>query len=55
MCVLLFDAFNGCSLVKKYLGKRMWIISYLEKLTFSKLVGKVNFSERKFEEMEYPW
>ena len=22
-----------------------------EKLTFSKLVGKVNFSERKFEEM----
>ena len=26
-------------------------IYYLEKLTFSKLVGKVNFSEGKFEEM----
>ena len=28
-------------------------IYYWEKLTFSKLVGKVNFSERKFEEMHY--
>ena len=55
MCVLLFDAFNGCSLVKKYLGKRTWIIYYWEKLMFSKLVGKVNFSKRKFEEMDYPW
>ena len=27
-------------------------IYYWEKLTFSKLVGKVNFSERKFEEKE---
>ena len=36
MCVLLFDVLN---------------IYYWEKLTFSKLVGKVNFSERKFEEM----
>ena len=26
-------------------------IYYLEKQTFSKLVGKVNFLERKFEEM----
>ena len=26
-------------------------IYYLEKLPFSKLVGKVNVSERKFEEM----
>ena len=26
-------------------------IYYWEKLTFSKLLGKVNFSERKFEEM----
>ena len=26
-------------------------IYYWEKLTFSKLVGKVNFPERKFEEM----
>ena len=27
-------------------------IYYWEKLTFSKLVGKVNFSERKFEEIQ---
>ena len=27
-------------------------ICYWEKLTFSKLVGKVNFSERKFEEIQ---
>ena len=51
MCVLLFDVFNGCSLVKKEIGKGMSNIYYWEKLTFSKLVGKVNFSERKFEEM----
>ena len=30
-------------------------IYYWEKLTFSKLVGKVNFSERKFEEMHQLW
>ena len=30
-------------------------IYYWEKLTFSKLVGKVNFSERKFEEMHLFW
>ena len=30
-------------------------IYYWEKLTFSKLVGKVNFSERKFEEMHKLW
>ena len=36
MCVLLFDFLS---------------IYYWEKLTFSKLVGKVNFLERKFEEM----
>ena len=51
MCVLLFDVFNGYSLVKKQIGKGMSSIYYWEKLTFSKLVGKVNFSERKFEEM----
>ena len=51
MCVLLFDACNGCSLVKKWIGERMSNIYYWEKLTFSKIVGKVNFSERKFEEM----
>ena len=28
-------------------------IYYWEKLAFSKLVGKVNFSERKFDEMHY--
>ena len=47
MCVLLFDVFNGSSVVKKYIGKGMSNIYYWEKLTFSKLVGKVNFSERK--------
>ena len=36
MCVLLFDFLS---------------IYYWEKLTFSKLVGKVNFSKRKFEEL----
>ena len=30
-------------------------IYYWEKLTFSKLVGKVSFSERKFEEMHELW
>ena len=47
MCVLLFDGFNGCSLVKKYIGKGMSNTS--RKLKFSKHVGKVNFLERKFE------
>ena len=28
-------------------------IYYREKLTISQLVGKINFSERKFEEMHY--
>ena len=31
--------------------KGMSNIYYWKKLTFSKLVGKINFSERKFEEM----
>ena len=35
----------------KRIDKQMPNIYYWEKLTFSKLVGKVNFSERKFEEM----
>ena len=30
MCVLLFDVFNGCSLVKKSIGKEMSTI-YTEK------------------------
>ena len=50
MCVLLFGLFDGCSLVKKYMGKGMSNIYYLEKLAFSKLFGKVNSSERRFEE-----
>ena len=33
------------------MGKEMSNIYYWEKLTFSKLVGKVNFTGRKFEEM----
>ena len=52
MFVLLFHVFNRCPLVKKQIRKGMPNIYYLEKLTFSKLVGKVNFSERKFEEMD---
>ena len=52
MFVLLFDVFNGCSLVKKEIGEGMSNIYYWEKMTFSKLVEKVSFSERKFEEMQ---
>ena len=37
------------------IGNRMSDIYYWEKLTFSKLVGKVNLSERKFEEMHQLW
>ena len=37
--------------INKLISKRMSNISYWEKLTFSKVVGKVNFSEWKFEEM----
>ena len=51
MCVLLFDVFNGCSSVKSKYVKGMSNMYYWEKLTFSKLVGKVKYSERKFEEM----
>ena len=51
MCVLLFDPFNRCSLVMKQIGKGMSNIYYWEKLTFSKLAGKVNFWENFFEEM----
>ena len=51
MCVLLFDVINGWSLVKKQIGKETSNIYYGEKMTFSKLVGKVNFLERKLEEM----
>ena len=52
MCVILFGGvFNGCSLGKKKSGKGMSNIYYWEKLPFSKLAGKVNFLERKFEEM----
>ena len=51
MCVLVFDVFNGCTLVKRWIGKGMSNIYYWQKLTFSKFVGNVNFSERKFEKM----
>ena len=46
-----FEFFDGCSLVKKQIGKGMSNIYHWEKLTFSKLAGNVIFSERKFEEM----
>ena len=51
MCVLLFNVFNGCSLGKKEISKGMSNIYLIEKLTFSKLFGKVNFSAGKSEEM----
>ena len=51
MCVLLFDVSNGFSLLNKYIRKGMSNIYCWEKLTFSKHVRKVNFSERKFQEM----
>ena len=51
MHVLLFDVFSGYSLEKNQIGKGISNIYYWEKLTISKLVRKVNFSERKFEEM----
>ena len=50
MCVLLFDVFKGCFLVKKWIGRGMLYIYYWEKLA-----GKVNFSERKFKEMHQLW
>ena len=55
MCSFIFDVFNGCSLVKKEIGKEMSNISYREKLIFSKLVRQVNFSEWKFQEMHWLW
>ena len=55
MCIVLFNVFNVCSLVNKWIGKGMSNICYWEKLTFSKVVGKVNFSERNFEEMHQLW
>ena len=52
MCVLcsFIEVFNECSLVKKQIGKGMSNNYYWEKLTFSKLAAKANFSEKKFEE-----
>ena len=41
--------------MNRLISKGMSNIYYWEKLTFSKLVGKVNFSERRFEEMHYLW
>ena len=38
MCVLLFDVFNGCSLVKKQIGKRL-----LRKTDVLKTYGKSKF------------
>ena len=37
--------------INRLISKRMWNIYYWEKLKFSKFIGKVNFSEGKFEEM----
>ena len=49
MCVLLFYLMFLIDIL--WIGKQMSNIYYWEKLTFSKLVGKVNFSEKIFEEM----
>ena len=43
--------FSSIKEINRLISKGMSNIYYWEKLTFSKLVGKVNFSERKFEEM----
>ena len=40
-----------CKEINRLISKGMSDIYYWEKMTFSKLVGKVNFLERKFEEM----
>ena len=50
MCVLIFDVFNVCSLAKESMDKGMSNNYYWEKLTFWKLVGKVNLSEGIFGE-----
>ena len=47
MCVFLFDVLNGCSLVNKYIGKRMSKLCFLETLTLLKRGAKVNFSGKK--------
>ena len=47
MCVFLFDVLNGCSLVNKYIGKRMSKLCFLETLTLLKRGAKVNFLEKK--------
>ena len=40
-----------CKEINRSISKGMSDIYYWEKMTFSKLAGKVNFLERKFEEM----
>ena len=47
MWVLLFDVFNRCSVVKKWIGKGMSNIYYWENWMFSKLVGKEKFFGKK--------
>ena len=47
MCVFLFDVFNGCSLVKKYIGKGISIIYCLEKNDVLKTCRESKFLEMK--------
>ena len=47
MWVLLFDVFNRCSVVKKWIGKGMSNIYYWENWMSSKLVGKEKFFGKK--------
>ena len=43
--------FSSIKQINRLISKGMSYIYYWKKLTFSKPVGKENFSERKFEEM----
>ena len=44
--------FSSIKEINRLRSKGMSNIYHWEKLRFSKLAGKVNFSERKFEEMQ---
>ena len=43
--------FSSIKEINRLISKGISNIYYWERLTFSKSAGKVNFSERKFEEM----
>ena len=47
MFVLLFDVFNRCSLVKKWIGKGISNSYYWKELALSKPVGKKQISQKE--------